>query len=145
MGTRSGDIDPAIISYLTERENFTAEQISQLLNRESGLLGMAGINSGDIRDILLACKDDNKRAMGAVDTFVYRIQKYIGAYAAILNRLDALVFTAGIGENSPEIRNLVCEGLKSEEGLGVVIDPQKIEVAGPGTGRFKLMAAGLKS
>ncbi|MBU1656813.1 MAG: acetate kinase, partial [Candidatus Omnitrophica bacterium] len=104
MGTRSGSIDPAVVFFLMKKENLTAEDISDALNKKSGFLGVSGV-SNDIRDILEAIKEGNKRAKLAYDIFVYRIKKYIGSYAAVLGNVDAVVFTAGIGENVPEIKN----------------------------------------
>ncbi|MFH1846925.1 MAG: acetate kinase [Candidatus Omnitrophota bacterium] len=104
MGTRSGDIDPAVVMFLMQREKFSIEGINALLNKKSGLLGVSGI-SNDMRDIIKGFKAGNKRAQLAYDIFVYRIIKYIGSYAAILGKVDAVVFTAGIGENVPDIRD----------------------------------------
>lgn len=121
MGTRSGDIDPAIIFYLTERVGLSVQEINSMLNRESGLLGLSGI-SRDMRDILKSAQEGNKDAIMTIDCFVYRIRKYIGAYATSMGGLDAIVFTAGIGENSAKIRSMVCERL---EFLGINIDEKK--------------------
>ncbi|MBU0683565.1 MAG: acetate kinase [Candidatus Omnitrophota bacterium] len=104
MGTRSGDIDPAVVTFLMQRERVTDEQVNDILNKKSGLLGVSGV-SNDMRDILGAIKKGNTRAKLAYDIFVYRIKKYIGAYAAVLGRVDAVVFTAGIGENLPRIKD----------------------------------------
>lgn len=110
MGTRPGDFDPSIILFLLKR-GFTPEKIEELLNKKSGLLGLSGV-SNDMRDINEAIKENNPRAKLARDVFVYRVQKYIGAYTGILGGLDALVFTAGIGENQKGIRKRICEGLE---------------------------------
>lgn len=111
MGTRSGDLDPAIITFLMEKEDLTSSEVNNILNNQSGVLGISGISS-DFRDLYKAAKDGDERARLAIDVFVHRVKKYIGAYAAELNGLDALVFTAGLGENSPEIRAEICRGLE---------------------------------
>lgn len=116
MGTRSGDVDPALVQQLADRLNTDAAGVTTILNKKSGLLGLSGI-SNDMRD-LLDSGDDNARL--AVDVFCYRIRKYIGAYAAAMGGLDAVVFTAGIGENAPVVREKVCRGL---EFLGAELDP----------------------
>jgi len=121
MGTRSGDIDPTIVFYLIERVGLAVQEINSMLNRESGLLGLSGI-SRDMRDILESASKGNKRAITTIKCFTYRIKKYIGAYAFSMGGLDAVVFTAGIGENSAQIRAMVCEGL---EFLGLRIDYQR--------------------
>lgn len=109
MGTRPGDFDPSIILFLIKR-GYTAERIDEMLNKKSGLLGLSGI-SNDMRDIREGIKKNIARAKLARDVFVYRVQKYIGAYTGILGGMDALVFTAGIGENQREIRRRICKGL----------------------------------
>lgn len=123
MGTRTGDIDPAIIPYLMQHtDDFkTPEDISRILNRESGLLGVSE-KSSDMRDIHEAMRAGDAKAQLANDIFVDRIQKYIGQYLAVLNGADAIVFTAGIGENSVTIRKLVIEGISW---FGCDIDPEK--------------------
>ena len=126
MGTRCGDLDPAIVFYLMEHKQLDPRQINDLLNKQSGLLGLAGIGSSDLRDIFEASESGNRQTDTAVGVFTYRIKKYIGAYAFALGGIDAVVFTAGIGENSPGIREMVCRGL---EGLGIVMDTEK-NVAG---------------
>ena len=122
MGTRCGDLDPAIVFYLMDHKNLDARQINILFNKQSGLLGLAGTGSSDLRDILADGEKGNQQAEIAIHAFVYRIKKYIGAYTAALGGLDAIVFTAGIGENSDLIREMVCAGL---EGLGIILDPEK--------------------
>ncbi len=112
MGTRCGDIDPAVVFFLMEKENLIAGEISDMLNKKSGLLGVSGI-SNDMRDILESIEEGNSRAKLAYDIFVYRIKKYIGAYAAVLESVDAVVFTAGIGEHVPQIRDDVKKNLKT--------------------------------
>lgn len=121
MGTRSGDLDPAIPLYLMRNLNYTAEEVDDILNKESGLLGISEF-SNDMRDVMKAAEEGNQNAKLAMEMFCYRIKKYIGAYTAIMNGLDVLVFTAGIGENEPEIREMVCSNM---DYLGIKIDPQK--------------------
>ncbi|NQT32505.1 MAG: acetate kinase [Candidatus Omnitrophica bacterium] len=104
MGTRSGDLDPAVVTFIMQRENIDAEGVNDLLNKKSGLLGISGV-SNDMRDILKAIDSGDKRAKLAYDIFVYRIKKYIGAYAAVLGEVDAVVLTAGIGENLPRLKD----------------------------------------
>lgn len=111
MGTRCGEIDPAIIPFLMQNEDMTAKQVSNYLNKDSGLLGLSGI-SGDFRDIEEAAISGDKRALRAIDIVVYRVKKYIGSYFAAMGGVDAIVFTAGIGENSPYIRSKICDGLE---------------------------------
>jgi acetate kinase len=122
MGTRCGDLDPAIVFYLMDHKGLDAGQINLLFNKQSGLLGLAGTGSSDLRDILADGEKGNQQAETAIHAFVYRIKKYIGAYMAAMGGLDAIVFTAGIGENSDLIREMVCNGL---EGLGIILDPDK--------------------
>ncbi len=129
MGTRSGDIDPAAVLYLMERRGFSTAAMNDLLNRQSGLLGLAGVGSNDVRDVLSAARNGNAQAELAVEMFCYRIRKTIGAYAAVLGGLDAVVFTAGIGENSPEIRRRITAGL---EFLGLFLDAERNEAAASG-------------
>ncbi len=112
MGTRTGDIDPAIVFYLMEKEDLDAKQISDLLNKKSGLLGLSGIGN-DMRDLLKGVEDCNERAKLALEVFYYRIKKYIGAYLAVLNGADAIVLTAGIGENNPWIKERINKELSS--------------------------------
>jgi len=119
MGTRSGSVDPGILIFLMREGKLGHEQIDQLLNHESGLLGISGVSS-DMRDILDAVKQGNERAKLAFDIFVHRLSGAIGAMAAALGGLDVLVFTAGVGENSAEVRAATCEKLKF---LGLTIDP----------------------
>jgi acetate kinase len=110
MGTRSGDIDPAIIFYLANKKNLSIAKIDNLLNKKSGLLGLSGASS-DMRDMYKAVKRGNKRAKLAFDVFIDRIQKYIGAYIVAMNGVDAIVFTAGIGQNHAPTRRAVCSKL----------------------------------
>lgn len=111
MGTRSGDIDPAIVIYLMEKKKLNTKEMNEILNKQSGFLGISGI-SNDMRDILSYVKKGNKRAQLALHIFIYKIKKYIGAYAAAMGGLDAVVFTAGIGENMPSIRYKLRRELK---------------------------------
>lgn len=121
MGTRSGDLDPAILLYLAKQLGATPDEIDDLINKKSGLLGVSGVSS-DMRDVHQAANEGNKRASLAVEIFCYRIKKYIGAYAAAMGGLDAIVFTGGIGENDSAIRARVCSGL---EFLGLELDEEK--------------------
>ncbi len=109
MGTRSGDIDPAIIPYIMEKEGLKADEVLELLNKESGLLGISGI-SNDVRD-LIRKKNKNSRARLALNIFVYRVKKYISAYIGIIGKVDAIIFTGGIGENQPWVREEICRDL----------------------------------
>jgi acetate kinase len=111
MGTRSGDLDPAAVTYVMDRENIGVDQMNSLLNKKSGLLGVSGV-SNDMRDIISAIEKGDKRAKLAYDIFVYRIIKYVGAYAAVLGSVDAVVFTAGIGENVSDIKDRVAKKMK---------------------------------
>jgi acetate kinase len=120
MGTRSGDIDPAIIFYLKRKTGLARDAVESILNKESGLKGICGVN--DMRQIEELARDGNSQAQLAIEMVCYRIKKYIGAYCAVLGRLDALVFTAGIGEKSPLIRAGSCQGLAH---LGIEVAPDK--------------------
>jgi acetate kinase len=119
MGTRSGDIDPAIIFHLIREKGMAPDEIETMLNKKSGLFGLAGIGSGDLREVLPAADAGNERAKYAIRVYVHRLKKYIGAYTAELQGLDALVFTAGVGENCARIRSGACEGL---EQMGIQVD-----------------------
>lgn len=121
MGTRSGDIDPAIIFHLMEGKQMSADEINQILNRESGLLGVSGVAS-DVRDLFRAVSEGNSQAALALQMFSYRVKQYIGNYAAVLGGLDALVFTGGIGENAVSIRTAICENLGF---LGIHLDEER--------------------
>jgi acetate kinase len=121
MGTRSGSVDPGILIYLMREKNLTGQQLDDLLNKKSGLLGISGI-SGDMRQVISAMKQGNSRARLAFDIFVHRLRSAIGAMIATLGGADALVFTAGIGENSPEVREGACAGLGF---LGLDLDGSK--------------------
>jgi acetate kinase len=112
MGTRSGDLDPAILDYIASKEGLTLPEIESLLNKQSGLLGISGLTN-DMRELLAeADEHDDRRAWLAIEIFCYRIRKYVGAYLAALGGADAVVFTGGIGENSPAVRAQVCRGLE---------------------------------
>ena len=126
MGTRCGEIDPSIVKFLMEKKGITAEEMDEELNRSSGVLGISGISS-DFRDLELEAHKGNPRAELAIDMFAYRVRKYIGSYAAAMGGLDAIVFTAGLGENSGFMRAKICEGLGF---LGVNIDPIANDVRG---------------
>lgn len=120
MGTRSGDVDPALPFYLANHLKMSLSEIDDLLNKKSGLKGICGSN--DMREVLEKKKNNDPKATLAVNIYTYRIKKYIGAYFAAMGGLDTIIFTAGIGENAPEIRYLCCEGLKN---LGIEIHPEK--------------------
>lgn len=119
MGTRCGDIDPAIVTYLQKKEGLSAEQVENILNKESGMLGISGISS-DARDIEDACKEGKESALLTTDVYVNRVITTIGAYFVQMGGVDAIVFTGGIGENDTRIRELVCEKIK--DALGVQIN-----------------------
>jgi acetate kinase len=121
MGYRCGDIDPAIIVHLMDHETITAESLNTLMNKKSGMFGISGL-SGDMRTIVKAMASGNDRARLAHDIFCYRVKKYIASYLGVLNGADAVVFTAGVGENSPSVREKVCQNL---DRLGIVVDPEK--------------------
>ena len=122
MGTRCGDLDAGVLLYLLEQKKLTGKALNRLLNKESGLLGVSG-RSGDMR-VLVEKMEEDPRSAEAVSLFCYRIKKYIGAYATALAGVDMLVFTAGIGEHSPVIRKLICDGL---EFLGIRLNPESNE------------------
>lgn len=126
MGTRCGDIDATAVLYLMKHENLTPDQMDHMLNKESGLAGVSGVSS-DFRDIDAAIAEGNKDAKLARDIFVYRVKKYIGSYVAAMNGVDAIVFTAGIGENGWDVREEVCENM---DYLGIKLDAEKNKVRG---------------
>ena len=111
MGTRSGSVDPGILTYLMREGKLDAQKMDNVLNQKSGLLGISGL-SGDMRDILAAIQQGDKRAQLAFDIYVHRLRAAIGGMAAVLGGMDVLVFTAGVGENSPEVRAAACRGLE---------------------------------
>jgi acetate kinase len=120
MGTRSGDIDPAVVFHLHREAGMGVDEIETMLTRTSGLLGLAG--AGDVREVQARIAAGDADAAEALDIYCYRVRGYVGAYAAALGRVDAIVFTAGVGENAPEVRARVCAGL---EGFGVRIDAER--------------------
>ncbi len=126
MGTRSGNIDPALIPFIMEKTGSTADEVLNILNKKSGMLGVSGFSS-DLRDIELQAEEGNERAELALEVFANRIHKYIGSYASRMYGVDAIVFTAGIGENSSVIRERVLQGL---EFMGVYWDPARNKVRG---------------
>lgn len=126
MGTRSGDLDPSIVEYIAHKEHMTLEQVMHILNKESGVLGLSGVSS-DFRDLTDAMEHGNEQAAVAVEAFCYRVAKNIGAYTAAMNGVDAIAFTAGIGENAARVRSMVCEYLGF---LGVAIDEEKNALRG---------------
>lgn len=125
MGTRSGTIDPAVISFLMDKEKMTVKEINEYLNKKSGVLGISGVSS-DFRDIQAAAEAGNERAKLAIDIFCYRVKKYIGEYAAVMDGVDAVVFTAGIGENNDIVRKNALSGLGY---MGISVDWEKNKAA----------------
>jgi acetate kinase len=122
MGTRSGDIDPSVLPFLADKEGISAHDVERLLNKQSGLLGVSGLTS-DMRELLAEeLEHQDRRVTLAIDMFCQRVRRYIGAYVAELGGADAVVFTGGIGENSPEIRARICQGLGC---LGLELDPAR--------------------
>ena len=121
MGTRSGDLDPAVIQYICNKEGKTLDEIFNILNKKSGILGLSGGISSDFRDVQKAQNEGNHEAQVAIDAYVYRVAKYIGAYTAAMNGVDAIAFTAGVGENDGVIRGEICKYLTY---LGVAIDAE---------------------
>ena len=128
MGTRSGDLDPAVFQYICNKENKTVDEVLNMLNKKSGLLGMSGGLSSDCRDITAAAEEGHHLAKVTLDAYTYRIAKYVGAYAAAMNGGDAIAFTAGVGENDIEIREELCE--KYWGYLGVKIDKEASNTRG---------------
>lgn len=126
MGTRCGDIDPAIIPFIGEKENLSYQDIDTMMNKKSGVLGVSGVSS-DFRDLETAAEEGNERAQLALDMFVSRVIKYIGAYMTEFDSIDGICFTAGVGENSIEMREQIAEGLKI---FGVKIDQERNNVRG---------------
>lgn len=129
MGTRSGDIDPAIVSFIRQKEGLQAGESTEILNKKSGVLGISGISS-DFRDIEAAAEEGNERAILAMKVFAHKVRFYIGAYIAELNGVDALVFTAGVGENDIGMRDIICSELGN---LGIKMDLVKNKVRGKET------------
>lgn len=126
MGTRCGDIDPAIVTFLMEKENLSISQINDVMNKKSGVLGISGVSS-DFRDIEQAAADNNERAKVALETYYKTVKKYIGSYMAEMGSLDAIIFTAGLGENSSEARAEICKDMQA---LGIEVDSEKNNVRG---------------
>ena len=126
MGTRSGDIDPAVVQFVMNKYGMSADECLNMLNKKSGVLALSGVSS-DFRDIENGAEEGNENCALALDKFAYEVRKYIGSYAAALGGLDCLVFTAGVGENSASMRARICEGL---EFLGVKLDPEKNNTRG---------------
>ncbi|WP_308221596.1 acetate/propionate family kinase [Fuchsiella alkaliacetigena] len=126
MGTRCGDLDPAIVPFIMEKEDLDPKEVDNLLNKKSGVAGLSGV-SNDFRDIGAAAEEGNERAQIAIDVFCQRVKKYIGSYSAVLGGVDIVVFTAGIGENAIEIRSQILEGL---EYLGIKVDEEKNDIRG---------------
>lgn len=129
MGTRCGDIDPQIITYIMAKENKTIDEMNDIMNKQSGVYGISGVSS-DFRDIEGAAKEGNERAQLALDVYHTNVRKYIASYAAVLGGADAIVFTAGLGENGINSREIICQNL---EFMGVKIDPAKNNVRGKET------------
>jgi acetate kinase len=133
MGTRCGDLDPAIVNLIAAKEGMSSSEVETLLNTQSGLLGISGLTN-DMRVLLTELKDhDDRRVRLAIEVFCYRARKYLGAYLAAMGGTDAVVFTGGIGENSPEIRARICEQM---EWAGLKLDSRKNDEA---TGREGLI------
>ena len=131
MGTRSGSVDPGVMQYICKKENLDIDGILNVLNKKSGVLGMSGGISSDFRDIENAAKEGNEDAKNALDAFRYRVAKYIGAYAAAMNGVDCICFTAGVGENDAVTRQIICDEYLGF--LGVKIDPERNNVRGKET------------
>ena len=125
MGTRSGSIDPAIVTYIMRREGLTFDEMDEILNKESGVLGISGIS--DMRDVLQAADAGDEAAGLAIDMYVYKVQKAIGSFYAAMTRTDAVVMTAGIGENSAELRERIFAGLAH---MGMILDKERNQVEG---------------
>lgn len=126
MGTRSGDIDPAIVDFISAKEGLSSREVETLLNKQSGLLGISGLTN-DMRELLAEESENNdRRAHLAIEVFCYRVRKYIGAFLAAVGGADAVIFTGGIGENSPEVRSRICAGL---EWMGLELDKDKNSLA----------------
>ena len=127
MGTRSGDIDPAIVGFLSEKENMTAEEVISVCNKKSGVLGLSGGVSSDFRDLEAAANDGNEKAKDTLEAYAYRVAKYIGSYVTAMKGVDVIAFTAGVGENNKTMRAAIGEYL---EWLGTSIDPEKNQIRG---------------
>lgn len=127
MGTRSGDLDPAIVGFIAEKEGKNASEMIGILNKESGILGLSGGLSSDFRDLVEASEAGNGQARTALEAFAYRVGKYIGAYAAVMNGVDIIAFTAGAGENNCEVRSMIFQYITY---LGITIDAEKNKIRG---------------
>ncbi len=127
MGTRSGDLDPAIVTFLAEKEGISAEEVIDICNKKSGVLGLSGGFSSDFRDLAQAAEEGNEMAATALEAYAYRVGKYIGAYTAAMNGVDVICFTAGAGENNAEVRALIGQYIGY---LGTNIDPEKNKTRG---------------
>lgn len=127
MGTRSGDVDAAVVQFICNHEHKTVDEVLNILNKKSGVLGMSGVSS-DFRDVEKAAEEGNHMAEVALDAFRYRVAKYIGAYAAAMNGVDAIAFTAGVGENDKKTRKLIVEQYLGY--LGAKIDDKRNDVRG---------------
>ena len=126
MGTRTGDMDPAIVPFIMDKENLSTEEMSNVMNKKSGVLGISGVSS-DFRDLEEAAEKGNERAQLALDIFENRVRKFIGAYLTEMDHCDGIIFTAGVGENSISTRERVAGGLAS---LGIKIDRDKNDMRG---------------
>ncbi|HOO80225.1 MAG TPA: acetate kinase [Lachnospiraceae bacterium] len=127
MGTRSGDIDPAIISYISEKEGLSLQEIEAVLNKKSGVFGLSGYLSSDFRDLDQAAQAGNELAKNALETYCYRVAKYIGSYVVAMQGIDIIAFTAGCGENNYSVRKGICDYLDC---LGVTVDDEKLKIRG---------------
>ncbi|MBR2275273.1 MAG: acetate kinase, partial [Lachnospiraceae bacterium] len=141
MGTRSGDLDPAILEFICNKENISISEMTNILNKKSGVLGLSGLSS-DFRDLIEARDKGNERAKTTLEAYAYRVAKYIGAYTAAMNGTDAIVFTAGIGENNKDVRQMVGDYLTY---MGTGVDRGKNETRGeeaiisPGAARIPIL------
>ena len=126
MGTRSGSVDPAVLEFIARKEDKTLAEVMDVLNKKSGVAGISGVSS-DFRDLEQAIGERNQRAAIAMEMFCYRVAQYIGSYTAVMNGVDAIAFTAGVGENNGTVRAKICEYLGY---LGVQIDAEKNQVRG---------------
>jgi acetate kinase len=139
MGTRCGSIDPAVVPFIMEKKGLSAAEADRLMNKESGLLGVCGTN--DMRDVHAAREKGDKKAQLAFDMAVWRVKKQIGAYMAVLGRVDALVFTAGIGENDAHLREETCRDM---EALGIVLDARENAARKPGARAISALESPVK-
>jgi acetate kinase len=139
MGTRCGNIDPSVVFYLVNQLGYDIAQVDTLLNKRSGMLGLTGFS--DMRDILKAIDAGDKCAKLAYDMYAYRIKKYIGSYAAAMNGLDAIIFTAGVGENDPDLRAMVCRDM---EFLGITFNEEENKIRAKGLRELSLQDSKVK-